>query len=105
MDSTAVQVRRGNVSYYRVVEDQKVRITHQEYIDLSIAEAEAEYEKVRCEAIKNGSVSTGWVQRNFGFNWYGAAHLVARMEDEGVCEEYSTTNNGCRKVLTVVETS
>ncbi|MGG1659575.1 hypothetical protein [Brevibacillus sp. NRS-1366] len=70
----------------------------QEYIDESISKGNEFYDKVVEQAKKNGSVGVTWVSRVFGLNWYSSAHIVGRMEQEGICELYSG-GNGHRKII------
>ncbi|MGF7535335.1 DNA translocase FtsK [Bacillus mexicanus] len=58
------------------------------YIKTKIKEADEIYEKVVRKAKENGSVHCSWIQRVFGIDWYGSAHIIERMRDEGVCEQF-----------------
>ncbi|MFC8686071.1 DNA translocase FtsK [Brevibacillus porteri] len=70
----------------------------QEYIDSSILKGDEMYDKVVEQARKNGSVSVTWVQQVFRLNWHSSAHIVGRMEQEGLCELYKG-GNGHRKII------
>lgn len=57
----------------------------QEFIDQSIEKANELYDKAVKKAKLNGTVSVTWIQQQMRVNWYGAAYIVNRMEEEGLC--------------------
>lgn len=65
-----------------------------EYIDQSIEKAKELYDKAVKKAKLNGTVSVTWIQQQMRVNWYGAAYIVRRMEDEGLCGPWQ--RNGYR---------
>lgn len=58
------------------------------YIQTKIKEADEIYEIVVSKAKENGSVRCSWIQRVFDLDWYGSAHIIERMRDEGICEQF-----------------
>jgi hypothetical protein len=69
----------------------------QEYVDQSITDADLIYTDVVRQAKLNETVGVTWISRHFPVNWYGASHIINRMEKEELCEPYQ--GNKPRKVF------
>ncbi|MED2737384.1 hypothetical protein [Bacillus toyonensis] len=60
----------------------------EEYRDQSKEIADLLYDRVKFQAIKNGSVGETWIQTVFDVNYLTAAWIISRMYDEEICGEY-----------------
>lgn len=60
----------------------------EEYGKQSKEIADLLYERVRDQAISNGSVGETWIQQVFDVNYLTAAWIIDRMYEEKICGEY-----------------
>lgn len=76
------------VDYFIENENGVRKIERKEYLQERFKEAESMYEKVVEAAKEVGFVYNEWVQRRFKTDYFGAAYIIDKMREEGICGEH-----------------